>query len=421
MSLSWRERNQKREQVSPQGIALVGFTGFCLAWLLASLIPLGEWAPIVFLTFVGLPMAAVSIVVNQSYSWSTTGLRPQAGPPDLIRVAIKTIGFVFTLVSIAFIYWLVPEYHRPYYSPVWKAALWLAIPISIAVVPYIAWVDRRMVEPRDGYWHTGLLLIGRFRFVDWGHLKEHVLGWLVKGFFLPFMVAGVAHHLLVFVPQGIQFDTFPLLFFSVFTAILTLDVVFGAIGYLLTLRILDAHIRSTEKTFAGWASALICYAPFAAYWSAVFGYKGPTDWRDWLQSSPVLYITWGFVIILLHVIYVWSTCSFGCRFSNLTNRGIITDGPYRYLKHPAYFSKNLAWWLMSVPFISHATWHEKLWACFCLALINSVYVLRAWTEERHLAKDPDYVAYAAWMAEHGLLARVARIFWKTTRRRECPV
>ena len=39
------------------------------------------------------------------------------------------------------------------------------------------------------------------------------------------------------------------------------------------------------------------------------------------------------------------------RFSNLTHRGIITNGPYRYSKHPAYLAKNLSWWLVSMPFM----------------------------------------------------------------------
>lgn len=35
-------------------------------------------------------------------------------------------------------------------------------------------------------------------------------------------------------------------------------------------------------------------------------------------------------------IYAWATIMFGGRFSNLTHRGIITNGPYPWTKHPAY-------------------------------------------------------------------------------------
>ena len=42
----------------------------------------------------------------------------------------------------------------------------------------------------------------------------------------------------------------------------------------------------------------------------------------------------------------------GPRFSNLTHRGILTHGPYAWSKHPAYLSKNLFWWLSSLPFLA---------------------------------------------------------------------
>src|SRR5258708_5983980 len=101
--------------------------------------------------------------------------------------------------------------------------------------------------------------------------------------------------------------------------------------------------------------------------------------------------------MVLTGIYVWSTCSFGVRFSNLTNRGIITEGPYRYFKHPAYLSKNIAWWMMSVPFISQHNILDAIRACICLLLTNLIYGIRAWTEERHLLRDPAYQTYYAWM------------------------
>jgi len=33
-------------------------------------------------------------------------------------------------------------------------------------------------------------------------------------------------------------------------------------------------------------------------------------------------------VLLLMGGYAWATMAFGCRFSNLTNRGIVTRGPY---------------------------------------------------------------------------------------------
>jgi isoprenylcysteine carboxyl methyltransferase (ICMT) family protein YpbQ len=269
-----------------------------------------------------------------------------------------------------------------------------------------------MKEPEDGYFHAGLLILGRWNDIDGKELHLYGLSWLVKGFFLPFMLAGSADRLEVLNHDGINFSSFAYLYTSGVNLTYTIDVVFGAIGYLMTLRILDAQIQSVESTILGWLCTISCYVPFSTLiWAYVLNYKGKTNWYDWLAHYPIVCITWGFAIMILHVVYVWSTCSFGCRFSNLTNRGIITRGPYRYLKHPAYLSKNIAWWLMSVPFVAHHTFWDATRACICLLITNFIYGLRAWTEERHLLNDPAYQVYYRWIEEHGLGSQF-RSLWK---------
>jgi hypothetical protein len=92
---------------------------------------------------------------------------------------------------------------------------------------------------------------------------------------------------------------------------------------------------------------------------------------------------------------------------NLTYRGVLTNGPYAFTRHPAYLSKNLFWWLVTLPFL--ATTHSKVDAVrntVTLALVSAVYFWRAKTEEKHLlGEDAKYRAYHAWMAEHGLITR----------------
>jgi protein-S-isoprenylcysteine O-methyltransferase Ste14 len=190
-----------------------------------------------------------------------------------------------------------------------------------------------------------------------------------------------------------------------------MDLMFGTVGYLCTLRILDSHVRSAEPTALGWLVALICYQPF---WSLISNqyihYEGSMFWDNWLISVPVLRVIWGTVIIALLTCYALATISFGLRFSNLTNRGIVTSGPYRFTKHPAYIAKNLSYWMVAVPFIEPLGWRVALTHCFALAAVNMLYFLRAKTEERHLMNDPDYRAYAEWIAKHGLFARLSRLF-----------
>jgi hypothetical protein len=46
---------------------------------------------------------------------------------------------------------------------------------------------------------------------------------------------------------------------------------------------------------------------------------------------------------------------------------------------------------------------EVLRHCLLLLGLNLIYALRAKTEERHLSADLDYVAYANWIDQHGIL------------------
>ena len=188
------------------------------------------------------------------------------------------------------------------------------------------------------------------------------------------------------------------------------DVLFAVTGYLCTFRLLGAQIRSTEPTMSGWAVCLLCYPPFWDVFSKNFlNYEEGYYWNDWLADSPRLWFVWAFMIIGSTMIYAWATVSFGIRFSNLTNRGILTNGPYRWVKHPAYLAKNFSWWLIAVPFMSNNGYATVFRDCAALALLNGVYYLRAKTEERHLGHDPDYVAYCTWMEFNGLGGKIKKL------------
>jgi protein-S-isoprenylcysteine O-methyltransferase Ste14 len=170
---------------------------------------------------------------------------------------------------------------------------------------------------------------------------------------------------------------------------------------------LNSHIRTVEPTFLGWFVALICYHPFWKQIDATYlSYnKDNLNFDGWLANHPALMVAWGSTVILLLIVYVWATVQFGIRFSNLTNRGIITNGPYRFCKHPAYVSKNLSWWLIAVPFISNDGYAEAVKNCLLLANVNLIYYLRAKTEEAHLGQDAAYRKYMEYMKEHSLYAR----------------
>ena len=91
---------------------------------------------------------------------------------------------------------------------------------------------------------------------------------------------------------------------------------------------------------------------------------------------------------------------------------MLTNGPYRFSRHPAYLSKNLFWWLSTLPFLvtSHSP-VDMIRDTVFLGLVSAIYFWRAKTEEAHLlAEDARYRAYHAWMAENGLItAPLARL------------
>ena len=64
---------------------------------------------------------------------------------------------------------------------------------------------------------------------------------------------------------------------------------------------------------------------------------------------------------------------------------------------------------MAVPFMPRGTPDEAIRRCLLLLAVNFIYVMRAKTEEWHLSRDPDYVQYALWMEQHGLLRFLKRL------------
>jgi protein-S-isoprenylcysteine O-methyltransferase Ste14 len=66
--------------------------------------------------------------------------------------------------------------------------------------------------------------------------------------------------------------------------------------------------------------------------------------------------------------------------------------------------------MISVPFVGALGWQVALAHCAALLAVNGIYFMRAKTEERHLMRDPEYRAYAAWIAQHGLFARIRQVF-----------
>jgi protein-S-isoprenylcysteine O-methyltransferase Ste14 len=204
---------------------------------------------------------------------------------------------------------------------------------------------------------------------------------LVKIFFLPVMfnfTYGNIEHLINLSKSG-RFIWYPF----IFTLMFAIDTAIFSFGYTFEFKKLKNVVKSVEPTFFGWFVTLICYPPF----NWMTGNYIPWGANDYVSFwSPTITTIFRIVLIILLVIYTWATVSLGFKASNLTNRGIVCKFPYSVVRHPAYISKCLIWWITLIPVIS---WPFALGMFFWTV----IYFFRASTEERHLGMDPEYQEY----------------------------
>ncbi|MFB0610916.1 methyltransferase family protein [Aurantiacibacter poecillastricola] len=392
----------------------------------------GPHAALTAMVITGLAMAAWSVLVEKVHRNPSTGIdwsrrRPVA---DVLDISItKLAGLWATWFVIGALYMLGRWYWEGNYLFAMQVIGWAIVPMFVLSVPYVIWLDRVMVNPKDHCWHFGAMLVGREEW-DGEQVKKHWRGWLIKGFFSAFMIGILPPGFAAVVeadasailgdPVGLGVLLFELLF--------VIDVQIGTVGYLLTLRPLDAHIRSGNPFLAGWVAALLCYPPFVYAFmgeGGVIQYEYNTaDWAYWFSGYPALLYLWAAWLVLLTAIYAWATVAFGIRFSNLTYRGVITSGPYRFSRHPAYLAKNTFWWCCYMPFlVTSDSMLDAVRNTVFLLAVNAIYYWRARTEEAHLLlEDPKYREYYDWMEEHGAItSRLAKLVRRANPRRQPPM
>ncbi|MEM1196285.1 MAG: isoprenylcysteine carboxylmethyltransferase family protein [Pseudomonadota bacterium] len=426
-------RRPKSDVSSSVGIA--GLLGLCVWVLICRTYPItaealgipgpravlsGPHAALTAILFTAGPMVVWSVLVDRVHRRPSTGIdwslkRPisQVWPISIVKIA----GLWVTWAVLGALYCLGRWYWDGDYLFAMQALGFAIGPMLVLSVPYVLWLDRSLIEPRDGTWHFGAMLITRDAW-EIEPVKKHWRAWIIKGFFSAFMISIIPSGFAVIVeaqPADILANPVELGMLLV-TLLFMIDVQVGTVGYLFTLRPLDAHIRSGNPLLAGWVAALLCYPPFA--WG-VFGAGGVLNyevngakWDYWLADNPTALWLWAGWLVALTALYAWATFIFGLRFSNLTYRGVITNGPYRFTRHPAYLSKNLYWWCLSMPFLATSgSIVDVVRNCFFLAAVNAIYHWRARTEEAHLlAEDAKYREYHAWMEENGAItAPLARL------------
>jgi len=260
---------------------------------------------------------------------------------------------------------------------------------ALFIMPYFYFFDRKKPLHEDKYVSSmktllslpGVLIKKR---LYWNTSSK--LGFLtiiIKIFFIPMMVSWSISS---FIQMASFFPDFQWSFQTVNMYLIQLfiliDTTVFSLGYLTESAYLKNEIKSVEPTFLGWIVCLWCYPPFNTFSFRPFDFyivRIGLSYPSWVHSVMTIVITglWG--------IFVWASVALGFKASNLTNRGIVTHGPYRFCRHPAYMAKVSIWIIQGIFF--------GQFGILILLGFMLIYGLRAWTEERHLSLDPAYITY----------------------------
>jgi len=230
-----------------------------------------------------------------------------------------------------------------------------------------------------------------------------ILSWIVKWFFGPMMLTslleygniGYVFFTTTVFPSFLSrqfFDTF--LYPTLLSIIFLVDLVPFVLGYCLEGKLFNNTIRSVNPYLWAWCFALLCYYPFYQMFSLFLW--SVTHTYPYFHNTYV-HIFFCSLLLIFIGIYARASPTLGLKASNLTNRWIVSHGPYKYIRHPAYVCKNIARWIGILPFLTQAIADANIWRFVALILgisgVSFVYYMRALSEEWHLNEDPEYIQY----------------------------
>src|SRR6478735_6317212 len=125
------------------------------------------------------------------------------------------------------------------------------------------------------------------------------------------------------------------------------------------------------------------------YTGMIGGLLGLLATRTLFSSSPLVISVQALALLL----FLWARVTFGRRSYHVvadpTEGGLVTTGPYRYIRHPIYAAIGL---FASVAMIGNCSWGTGL----CAGLVWVSALTRIFCEEALVtARYPEYVQYAA--------------------------
>ena len=293
--------------------------------------------------------------------------------------------------------------------------------VVVALPVYLAWRPRSLHNSKNLLLARLLARVWR-RAGDWfrrrpavplgvSYRETHALTFLfIKLFFGPLMVNSVfqewnqIHYVVRQFNAASAWTALDCGYLIFVSAVFLLDSLIFVVGYHTEAGCLRNEVRYVETRPLAILVCLACYPPFNLPTLNLFGpsFDNP---RIVLLADPHGLLTWlcRLAAVACLLLLLSASYSLFTRASNLTHRGLVTWGPYRYLRHPGYLAKNLFWLMTILPVLvvnpSRPDFHWGEYLLFAggrlagFAAWTTLYVLRALTEEQLLSRDPAYTAY----------------------------
>jgi protein-S-isoprenylcysteine O-methyltransferase Ste14 len=282
--------------------------------------------------------------------------------------------------------------------------IWLCAFYAVILIPYYAMRPGFVCDARKVFVYACAWLATRTRPIPSFDERRAALTLALKLFFVPLMVGFLLGNISDVMqywrgivsddsatPYAVRLNTN--FYFLLLSILFAIDVLIFTIGYMIEVPALDNEIKSVDPTALGWLSCLICYPPFNQVGLAFFS-VAPVDATDFATPLSQTMLAWLSLAAL--AVFTWASIALGLRASNLTNRGIVSHGPYRFVRHPAYVTKNVTIWIAALPALADAfsrSVADGFWVLTSLAVWTLIYVVRALTEERHLLMLDGYAEY----------------------------
>lgn len=234
-----------------------------------------------------------------------------------------------------------------------------------------------------------------FRALKNRYNKRVLLNLIVRFYFIPVMVSQIYVNINNTVYSSNQhFMNYSYL--SICTWISSMlwlmDILNTSLSYCVESRWIENRSRSVDLTASGWIVCIACYAPVNVATGALFPFGpfvGAAHPESILSGSEIFMYVFRTLEVLLLAMHIYAVTSLGPSMANLTMKKLQTRGLYGVIRHPGTTFKLSLWWLQSAAYAEF--W--KIEYIFGQLMWNVLYVLRAFTEERHLSGHQEYREY----------------------------